>query len=111
MIGEFQFEDGGRTYVCRVEQPRAGRTEAWWWFGVSGDQQRYAPFQAKKGDTRDAIKTRVVAYYAELLARRAAPPVPRHHWARRGQTTAPAVATTGEAPAAAPAAAPAPSKK
>ena len=45
MIGAFQFENEGRKYSCTVETPRGARTESWWWFSVTGDQQRYAPFQ------------------------------------------------------------------
>ena len=95
MTKEFQFTDEGRTYTCRVEEPRGGRTEAWWWFGVSGDQHRYAPFQAVAEDTQDAVQSRVVAYYRDLLARRAMPVQSRSPWARR----APAVAATPDAPA------------
>ena len=102
MIGPFKFEEGGRTFTCHIEEPRAARADAWWWFGVSGDQHRYAPFTAAKGDTQDNVRTRVIAYYADLLARRAMPAEARGHWARRGKTAAPApgtAPTTGAAPA------------
>ncbi len=56
--------------------------EAWWWFGVSGDKQRYAPFRAVAGDTQYAIQSRISLYYRELMARRAMPAVP---WHRRGR--------------------------
>lgn len=93
LIGAFDFEDGGRTYKCRVEKARATMTSAWWWFGVSGDNQRYAPFLADAADTEDSIRTRIVAYYDNLLARRAMPAVPRHHYARRSVETTPVAAT------------------
>src|SRR5919199_3809860 len=80
----FTFEDGGRTYTCRVEASRASRAEAWWWFGVSGDAQRYAPFRAEAGDTEDAVRSRIVSYYGDLIERRAQPAAPRGHWHRRG---------------------------
>ena len=91
MIEAFEFEDGGRVYKCRIEEPRGARTDAWWWFGVSGDAHRYAPFPALADDTQDAVQSRVAAYYRDLLERRAMPAQPRSHWARR---TPAAVATT-----------------
>jgi hypothetical protein len=102
MIGEFRFEHDGRTYTCSVEQPRGSRTEAWWWFAVSGDQQRYAPFQAAANDTQDSVRSRIITYYGDLLFRRAQPAVPRHHWARRGNNAATPAAAAPAAPEAAP---------
>jgi hypothetical protein len=97
MIKGFEFEHEERTYHCTVEPLRAhGGGDAWWWFNVSGDPNRYAPFHAAGSDTRDSVKTRIVEYYTNHLARRLAPPVPRGRWQRQG------------APAAAPTAAPAP---
>lgn len=79
MIKPFQFEDSGRTYRCCVEEARTSTTQltAWWWFEVSDDNQRYAPFHAAKNDTRESVKSRIVEYYTMLLERRAAPPQPR----------------------------------
>jgi hypothetical protein len=88
MSRAFQFEADGRTYTCRVEARQAARRETWWWFGVSGDAQRYAPFQAVSGDTPESVQPRIVAFYVNLLARRALPPTPRHHWASRSRSTA-----------------------
>ena len=70
--GAFEFEDGGRTYACRIEEPHQGRAEAWWWFGVAGDRHRYAPFRADVGDTPASVRARVVAYYEDRLATRGA---------------------------------------
>lgn len=85
VIEAFEFEDGGRTFTCRVEAPRASRPEAWWWFGVSTeDHHRYAPFQAAATDTESSVRSRIVAYYDDLLARRAAPAT--SYW-RRGART------------------------
>jgi hypothetical protein len=78
---EFDFEADSRTYTCRVEK-RNELADAWWWFGVSGDKQRYAPFRAGADDTRFAIQSRITLYYRELLVRRATPAVP---WHRRGK--------------------------
>lgn len=64
MRGAFDFEDDGRTYACRVEEAGHGPREAWWWFTVSGDGGRYAPFRAAVGDTEASVRPRVVAYYA-----------------------------------------------
>ncbi len=74
--------DGDRTFTCSVEKAAAVGNEAWWWFTVStDDRQRYAPFRATARDTQKAIRARIVAYYDELLVRRAAPATP--YW-RRG---------------------------
>src|SRR5438067_12005916 len=88
MIAAFEFEYSGRTYSCNVEQPRAGRTEAWWWFGVSGDGHRYAPFQAVTGDTQESVRSRIVAYYTDLLERRAMRATASHQWLRRDKPAA-----------------------
>lgn len=89
MIAAFEFEESGRTYSCSVEEPRATAGQVWWWFSVSGDGNRYAPFQALESDTQDSVRVRIAAYYGEILARRAAPPTPRHHWARRSSNSTP----------------------
>jgi hypothetical protein len=83
-IAGFEFVDAGRTFTCSVEAPRAARPEGWWWFRVTPDvrDQRYAPFRASADDTRDGVRTRIVAYYDDLLARRAMPST-NTPWARR----------------------------
>ena len=79
---EFAFVDGDRTFTCRVEPVRHSPAEAWWWFDVSTESyQRHAPFRAETTDTRDDVQARVVAYYDNLLARRAEPD--RKRWGRR----------------------------
>ena len=90
MVQAFDFEEGGRTFNCVVEPPRGSRTEAWWWFGVSGDGHRYAPFQAAAGDTESNVRSRIVTYYEQLVFRRSQPVQPRQHWARRAKPEAPA---------------------
>lgn len=93
----FAFIDDGRTFTCRVEASRHARSDAWWWFAVSTEQhQRHAPFRAEAGDTPGDVQARVVAYYDDLLARRAAPAVNR--WSRRHVTPAAAGATTAALP-------------
>ncbi len=81
MVGELEFEEGGRTYTCRLEGPTRRKVARpasaadsggpWWWFGVAGDPQRYAPFHGAADDTAASVRVRIVSYYADLLARRA----------------------------------------
>ena len=83
----FEFEEGGRLYRCSMQGQPSERMGAWWWFDVAGDAQRYAPFRHEPSDTKQSVQTRIVAYYAALLARRAEPPAPRHTAGRpRGQS-------------------------
>lgn len=77
MRNEFAFEDGGRCYACRIEERWAGRPESWWWFGVSNDATRHAPFRAIEGDTEESVEARVVAYYARRFGHR---PWSRQRW-------------------------------
>jgi hypothetical protein len=89
MIKGFDFEHEDRTYHCTVEPLRARGGEPWWWFNVSGDPNRYAPFHAAGSDTRESVRTRIVEYYTNHLARRLAPPAPRGRWQRQ-EAAAPA---------------------
>ena len=78
----FEFVDAGRTFSCDAAPRRPTESEYWWWFRVStDDRNRYAPFIATPDDTPASVQARVVAYYDDLLARRAAPSVPR--WQRK----------------------------
>ena len=85
MIQAFDFEHNGRKFTCTVEARRAAPEDDWWWFGVSDDRHRYAVFHAARGDTRDSVRKRIIAYYDDLLDRRSRPPEPREHWVRRGR--------------------------
>ena len=67
MIKGFEFQDGDRKYTCTVETQRATPDDPWWWFAVSGDQQRYAPFRAAAGDTRASVQERVVGVMASSV--------------------------------------------
>ena len=100
MIDGFEFNDGTRTFSCTIEGAHAAPRGAWWWFRVStDDRHRYAPFQASAKDTRASVSSRVVAYYDDLMTRRAAPAA--SYW-RRGAPAKPAVAAVaGTEPAAA----------
>ena len=84
MIGRFEFEHGGRTYVCTPES-RDVPVGTWWWFSVSHDQHRYAPFEASSRDTRDSVRTRIVEYYERLVWARAQPPAQRQPFGRGGK--------------------------
>ena len=77
-VGAFEFEEGGRVYRCCVQGERSVGAGAWWWFDVSGDAQRYAPFHPEPGDTQHSVRARIVDYYKALLVRRAMPPAPRY---------------------------------
>jgi hypothetical protein len=103
-----RFAHNDRTYECGVEYPSERRGDGrgsganldggWWWFAVTGDTQRYAPFRAAADDVAATVQDRIVAYYEGLVAHRAMPYV-RSHWGRRpGQAASPAAsATTPEA--------------
>ena len=73
MIKGFEFKEGGRDYSCEVEKQFGQDGEHWWWFNVSGDGQRYAPFQASRDDTRTSVQKRIVAFYEHRLWVRAQP--------------------------------------
>lgn len=104
----FSFIENERTYTCVREGLRGAQDDPWWWFSVSSDDRhRYAPFRAEPGDTEATVRPRVVAYYEDLLVRRAAPAEPR--WRGRGnqaKSTPAAAAAPVAAPVAAPAAGP-----
>ncbi len=93
MVDSLVFEDAGRTFTCTVQLQPAPLSEHWWWFTVSTDERsRYAPFRATKGDTAASVRSRIVAYYDELLARRAEPRAT--HWGRRGAAKGGGTATS-----------------
>lgn len=80
MIGAFSFIHDNRTYNCYPER-QGEQGDVWWWFTVTHDQNRYAPFLAQSKDTRASTQARIVAYYANHLAHRQMSD--RQHWARR----------------------------
>jgi hypothetical protein len=104
MIKGFEFVDRGRTFTCSVEAPQAARAEAWWWFRVSTEPgPRYAPFRRAADDTREGVQSRIVAYYDDLLLRRALPAPSQ--WRRprpvaAGVTSPPESSTAAGAPGA-----------
>lgn len=101
MPESFVFVADGRTFTCAIEASPATRGEAWWWFTVTGDGQRYAAFRPTDGEARTAVQTRIAKYYADRLERIAAPPVKR--WSRGGPPGHETAAAPTETPAPPPA--------
>ena len=90
MIGNFEFEDGGRKFFCSVEVPGQTGMPPWWWFRLDTEAStRYAPFEASPSDTKQSVQARIVAYYAELLAIEARPALQRPVWRKPERPTAP----------------------
>jgi hypothetical protein len=92
MLGPFTFEEGGRTYSCTSEKRTTTPEGTWWWFAVSNDSQRYAPFEAAAGDTQRTVRARIVAWYERRVWVRAQPVVPRERFGRPGKPAAVPVA-------------------
>jgi hypothetical protein len=78
-----QFEDTGRTFKCEAASSPATPGTDWWWVTISGESQRYAAFRVEPTDTPASLRPRIIAYYAQLLADRARPPIGRLSWAER----------------------------
>lgn len=70
IVARFTFEADDRTFACQIE---GGQTlvRQWWWFTVSGETHRFAPFQPSAEDTLGGVQSRILSYYRELVARRA----------------------------------------
>lgn len=91
MVKEFEFEDDGRTFRCCVEAPTHAGLAPWWWFKVDGEgNTRHAPFEASPKDTVKSVRTRIVAYYAQLQAIKARPVHQRPVWQKPARPAAPA---------------------
>ena len=81
VMKDFEFVDAGRKFICSVEVPGQTGMKPWWWFRLdNGTTTRYAPFEASASDTKQSVQKRIVAYYAELLAIEARPPLQRPVW-------------------------------
>ena len=57
--------------------------ESWWWFSVSGDQQRYAPFRTSSSDTRKEVQSKIVEFYEHRLWAKSQPVQKGAHWGRK----------------------------
>ncbi len=86
MISAFSFIHENRTYTCQRDKGLGDQNDTWWWFTVSQDSNRYAPFPAVSRDTRASVQERIVAYYANHMAHRAM--TDRERWARRNKPAA-----------------------
>ena len=84
MVKAFEFVDAGLTFTCTVEAPQHAGMPPWWFFkvnnGISTDTNRYAPFEAAPTDTKESVRKRVLAHYAERLAIAARPRIQRPAW-------------------------------
>jgi hypothetical protein len=88
VVQAFEFEDQGHTFFCSTEAPRHAGMQTWWWFTLDGDKTtRYAPFERAADDTELSVQTRIIAFYAELLAIRARPRKERSTWQKRPATS------------------------
>jgi hypothetical protein len=83
MLNGFDFENAGRKYSCTVEELKGPVKENWWWFSVSGDQQRYAPFRTSSSDTRTQVQTKIVEFYEHRLWAKSQPIQRGAHWGRK----------------------------
>jgi hypothetical protein len=88
VIGAFRFEHAGRTYTCAKEKLLTPPAGTWWWFTVSSDSNRYAPFEAAAGDTPQSIRPRILAYYERHLRARARPAAQRQQFGRPAKPAA-----------------------
>ena len=86
MVARFTFEADDRMFVCQIEGQSPSRQ--WWWFTVSGETHRFAPFQPSAEDTVGSVQFRIVSYYRELVARRALVLDPREAWELRRKNLA-----------------------
>lgn len=89
-----EFTDDNRIFVCRAESSPATPGTLWWWISVTGESSRYAAFRAESDDTAKGLRPRVLAYYQQMLADRARPPVVRQHWAQRRAALSAAASAT-----------------
>ena len=85
---KFTFEADDRIFSCAIEKGRAAGAQPWWWFTVSGESHRFAPFQPAAEDTVESVRDRVLTYFRALLARRALPLDHRSSWELRRQNLA-----------------------
>lgn len=87
IAARFTFEADDRTFVCQVEGAQT-HVRQWWWFTVSGESHRFAPFQPSAEDTIGSVQSRILSYYRELVARRALALDPREAWELRRKNLA-----------------------
>ena len=88
MLQPFTFEADERVFACQIEKGRSALTQAWWWFTVSGESHRFAPFQSVADDTIESVRFRVLSYYRDLVARRGLSLDRRESWELRRKNLA-----------------------
>lgn len=88
MIKGFEFEHESRHYICTIEERKGAPSDSWWWFSVSGDAQRYAPFRTAKDDSMASVSQRVVKFYADRLFALSQPTERGSHWGKRNNSGA-----------------------
>ena len=99
MLQPFTFDEDGQLFTCQVESRKSRIPQWWWWFTVSGESHRFAPFQASADDTIESVRSRVLIYYRDMLARRALSLGARETWELRQKNIA-ALHTTRVTPGA-----------
>jgi hypothetical protein len=100
VIQDFEFVDGGLKFYCSVEAPGQTGMPPWWWFRPDTETTtRYAPFEASPTDTKRSVQTRIIAYYAELLAIAARPVHQRPAWRKPEPSTPPGEIISALSPA------------
>jgi hypothetical protein len=88
VIKDFDFVDGANKFFCSIEVPGQTAMPPWWWFRIEGGTgTRHAPFEARATDTKQSVQTRIIAYYAELLAIEARPAYQRPAWRKPERPT------------------------
>jgi hypothetical protein len=99
VIKEFEFVDAGQKFFCSVESPGQSGMPAWWWFRLdNGTTTRYAPFEAAASDTKQSVQTRIIAYYAQLLAIEARPAYQRPAWRKPERAVPPGEVSPAASP-------------
>ena len=88
MLQPFTFDADDRLFACQIEKRQRPRVEWWWWFSVSGETHRFAPFQLSADDTEESVRSRVLSYYREMVARRALSLDRREEWELRRKNLA-----------------------
>jgi hypothetical protein len=98
-LKEFEFENDGQKFFCSVEVPRQQGMSPWWWFRLDASgTTRYAPFEASPSDTKQSVRTRIIAFYAELRAIETRPAYQRPAWKKPERPAANVVTDAPQAP-------------
>jgi hypothetical protein len=91
-IQGFEFEEGGRRYVCSIQEQKGAYAASWWWYSVSGDPQSYAPCRVEPTDTEASVREAVVKHYTNRLFQLSQPSQRNSHWTQRRPAAAAAAA-------------------